>query len=223
MFFADNMLQITQTANSIWTVLKSVGSLLSIGMLIRIIAGMRHGNRFHKSFFKSYIKQKKRFGEPAFTEQELKDMADKEEGKYIRKRQQKEFTHTFSFDRYMEMQMRVERLEQACERNNILERSNSIKYSDHSNIEKKYLLDESETESSSSSEDDVEAYLRSEEQEMEKQLHPEPTLKMTLMSKYSKVYKTNDQVMNNPASFMMVNNSEEIRLTEWDGKKTYYK
>ena len=86
MFFADNMLEITQTAESIWSVLKSVGSLLSIGMLVRIIAGMRHGNRFHKSFFKSYIKKRKQFGEPAFNEQELKDMTDKDEEKYIRKR-----------------------------------------------------------------------------------------------------------------------------------------
>ena len=63
--------------------------------------------------------------------------------------------------------MRIERLENACEKNNIVDKY-SFKNSDHSNLERKYLLDESETESTSSSEDDVEAYMRNEAQEMEK-------------------------------------------------------
>jgi hypothetical protein len=78
---------------------------------------------------------------------------------------------------------------------------------------------EDESDTSSSSSEDLEAFLRNEQQELEKQLNPEPDLRHTLMSKYSKVFKTNDIVQNQPASFLMVNHSDEIRLTEWDGRK----
>lgn len=90
----------------------------------------------------------------------------------------------------MELQKRVEKIEAACIANNMIE--NPQKYSEYMSIDEKALINEDESDTSSSSSDDIEAFMRNEQEEMEKQLSPDHSLKFTLMSRYSKVNKTND-------------------------------
>ncbi|CDW81249.1 UNKNOWN [Stylonychia lemnae] len=148
LFFGDTEIVIDETPKSVWMALKDVGGMLSLIFFYAIFAACCHSGMFHTSLQKSYFRKKREFimeklpkdQQDTYIDMDIKEMPKKLQKKKLKK-DKKEFVKFMSFDNYIHLHKRVEDIEEALEKNSLLQRKSNL---GNFSIQGNYIHDEFE-------------------------------------------------------------------------------